>query len=79
MSDTHPIYHKPSLTCGRCHAPLVFPLRKDEQGKLIQEGKTVLAECNPCGIAVEVPAEMFDSGPVHHVDTTVARPWKKIV
>lgn len=73
---THPVYHKPNLTCGVCHSTLLLPLRKDEQQRLIADGKPVLAECGICAVAIEVPPEMLDHGPPHHLDTTVARPWK---
>lgn len=78
MADTHPIYHRPVIHCGKCNHPLIFPRKRDVDAAAIKAGKAVLAECTVCAVAVQVPAAAF--APAGHADvaTTIARPWPKV-
>lgn len=75
MADTHPIYQRPVIHCAKCHHPLVFPRKKETDASDVAAGRAVLAECVPCAVAVQVPAELFKASDHTHVSTTIARPW----
>lgn len=55
----HPIFHRPSLHCGKCGHLLVFPRKKTSDEADIQAGRAVLAECVTCAVGVMVPAALF--------------------
>jgi hypothetical protein len=75
MADTHPIFQRPVIHCGKCSNPLVFPHKREVNSQKIAAGQAVLGECAFCAAAVEVPAEMFKPSAHTHANTTVARPW----
>lgn len=75
MADTHPIYQRPVIHCGKCSHPLVFPRKKETDAADIAAGRAVLAECVPCATAIQVPAELLKPSDHRYAPTTIARPW----
>jgi hypothetical protein len=66
-AKTHPIYHRPSLHCGKCHNLLVFPRKKETDNAEIAAGRAVLAECVTCAVGVMIPPELFTPSSHKHV------------
>lgn len=75
MADTHPVFQRPVLHCGKCERQLIFPRKREVDSEDIKRGRAVLAECNVCCVAIQVPAELFKPSAHTHVNTTEARPW----
>lgn len=75
MADTHPIYQRPVIHCGKCNHPLVFPRKKSLDDADIAAGVAVLGECVPCATAIKVPTTLFAPSGHTHAPTTIARPW----